>query len=135
MDAFRDTTVSIVNFVFKDYTNKQKRENVRFLHGMTVFLLGFFIIFAPSRSWQRILSFGLYILFIVLYIALGDCWVYHVEQEFFEVKEDGGVLTPLRDLLGLPDDEQTKKVFTSVGYFFVFLIGSCLMVRDSFGVY
>jgi hypothetical protein len=135
MDTFRDTTVSLVNTLFPGYTDKQKRDNVRFLHGMSVFALGMFFLFAPSRSWQRILAFLLYMIFIVLYIVLGDCWVYHVEQEFFHVEEDGGVLTPLRDLLGLPDDENTKRVFTSLGYFFVCFVGSCILIRDSFGIY
>jgi Ca2+/Na+ antiporter len=121
--------------VFSGYTNKQKRDNVRFIHGMTVFGLGMFFLFAPSRSWQRILAFSLYVVFILLYITLGDCWVYQVENEFFSEKNDDGVLGPLRTLLGLPDDENTKRVFTSVGYFFVCFIGSCILVRDSFGIY
>ena len=135
MDTLREATVSLANCVFSGYSNKQKRDNVRFIHGMTVFALGMFFLFSPSRSWQRILSFSLYLVFILLYVILGDCWVYHVENEFFSEENDGGVLTPLRNLLGLPDDENTKRVFTSVGYFFVCFIGSCIMIRDSFGIY
>ena len=135
MDTFRDISVSIVNVLFSGYTDRQKRDNVRFIHGMVVLALGMFFLFSPSRSWQRIVAFSIYMLFIVLYVVLGDCWMYHVEKEFFEVEEDGGVLAPLRDLLGLPDDENTKRVFTTLGYFFVCFIGSCLMIRDSFGIY
>lgn len=135
MDSFRDTTVAIANRLFSGYTDKQKRDNVRFIHGMTILFLSLFFLFAPSRSWARLVSFAIYMLFIILYIVLGDCWVYHVEKEFFEVEEDGGILAPLRDLLGLPHDPMTSRVFTSLGYFFAFFIGSCILLRDSFGIY
>lgn len=135
MDFLRDATVSIANILFAGYTDRQKRDNVRFIHGMIVFLLGMFFLFSPGRSWQRILAFSIYVVFIILYVALGDCWVYHVEKEFFVVEEDGGVLGPLRDLLGFPNDDNTQRIFSSIGYFFVCFIGSCLMIRDSFGVY
>ncbi len=135
MEALRDATISVANLVFQGYSNKQKRDNVRFLHSMTIFLLAMLFIFAPSRSWARILSFSLYILFIILYVTLGDCWVYVVENEFEKVENDGGILTPLRTLLGFPEDEYTQRIFTSLGYFFACFIGSCFMVRDSFGIY
>ena len=135
MDLLRDTTVAIANILFSGYTDKQKRDNVRFLHGMTILFLSLLFVFAPSRSWARLASFGLYMIFIILYIVLGECWVYLVEKEFLEVEEDGGILAPLRDLLGLPHDPMTSRVFTSLGYFFAFFIGSCLLLRDSFGIY
>lgn len=77
----------------------------------------------------------MYIVFIGLYITLGNCWVYEVENSFQEVEDDAGVLGPLRDLLGFPHDTETKRIFTSIGYFFVCLTGSLLLLRDSFGVY
>ena len=135
MEILREKTIHLVNIVFQNYTNTQKRNNVRFLHSTAVFLLALLFVFAPSRSWARILSYSLYLLFISLYCWLGNCWIYEVESSFLEVEEDPGVLGPLRDLLGVPHDTQTKRIFTSIGYFFVFLTGSMLLIRDCFGIY
>jgi hypothetical protein len=135
MDILKDATISIVDSFFPGYTPLQKRNNVRFLHGMTVFLMALFFIFAPARSYTRYGIFGLYCFFIFLYVTLGDCWVYHVEKEYFEVKNDAGVLAPLVDLLGLPNEPVVQDVITGVGYTFVALLSVCLLIRDSFGVY
>ena len=135
MEILKSATISIVDSFFPGYTNQQKRNNVRFIHGMTVFLLALLFIFSPSKSSIRYSIFGLYLLFIVLYISLGDCWVYKVEQEYFQTKNDAGVLEPLVHLLGLPNEPIVQEVITGVGYAFVMFLIVCLMIRDSFGIY
>lgn len=135
MEVLRDSTIQLTNTLFYGYNDTQKRNNVRFLHSTVVYSLAILFLFAPSRSWARILSYSLYILFIGLYIILGNCWVYEVENSFEKVEDDAGVLGPLRDLLGFPHDAQTKRIFTSLGYFFVCLTGTMLLLRDSFGIY
>jgi hypothetical protein len=135
MDILKDATIGIVDSFFPGYTPLQKRNNVRFIHAMTVFLMALFFIFAPARSYARYAIFGLYSLFIFLYVTLGDCWVYHVEQEYFKTENDAGVLAPLVDLLGLPNEPVVQDVITGVGYAFVGLLSFCIMIRDSFGVY
>jgi hypothetical protein len=135
MDILKEASIGIVDSFFPGYTPLQKRNNVRFLHGMTVFLMALFFIFAPARSYARYAIFGLYSLFIFLYVTLGDCWVYHVEQEYFKVEHDAGVLEPLVHLLGLPNEPVVHNVITGVGYAFVGFLSICLMIRDSFGVY
>jgi hypothetical protein len=135
MDILKDASIGIVDSFFPGYTPLQKRNNVRFLHAMTVFLMALLFIFAPARSYVRYGIFGLYCLFIFLYVTLGDCWVYHVEQEYFKTENDAGVLSPLVDLLGLPNEPVVQDVITGVGYSFVALLSVCLLIRDSFGVY
>jgi hypothetical protein len=135
MDIFKNATIHLVDTVLPGYSPQQKRNNVRFVHSMTVFLMALLFIFAPARSSLRYGIFGMYCFFIFLYIALGDCWVYHVEQEYFQVENDAGVLSPLVDLLGLPNEPIVQDVITGVGYAFVAFLTVCLLIRDSFGVY
>ena len=127
-------TLQLSNVVFDGYTPKQKRDNVRFLHGMTLFLLTILFIFSPSRSFARYFVLGLYIAFAALYKIYGSCWVSDVEKTYYN-KSYGAVLDPALSLLGIPRTKETREVVTGVGYLFSILLMSCLMIRDMFGVY
>ncbi len=127
-------TLKLSNVLFDGYTPKQKRDNVRFLHGMTLFLLTILFIFAPSRSFTRYLVLGLYIAFAMLYIIYGSCWVTDVESKLHNTSP-GAVLDPVLSLLGIPKTKETRQVVVGVGYLFSILLMSCLVIRDMFGVY
>ena len=127
-------TLKLSNVLFDGYTPKQKRDNVRFLHGMTLFMLTMLFIFAPSRSFARYLVLGLYIAFAILYIIYGSCWVTDVESKLHNTSP-GAVLDPVLSLLGIPKTKETRQVVVGVGYLFSILLMSCLVIRDMFGVY
>lgn len=127
-------TLKLSNVIFDGYTPRQKRDNVRFLHGMGLFLLTMLFIFAPSRSFARYFVLGLYIVFAVLYKAYGACWVTEVEKTHMNTSA-GAVLDPILALLGIPRTKESREVVTGVGYLFSILLMSCLMLRDMFGVY
>ena len=127
-------TLKLSNIVFDGYTPKQKRDNVRFLHGMTLFLLTMLFIFSPSRSFARYLVLGLYIAFAALYVIYGSCWVTDVESKLHNTTQ-GAVLDPVLSLLGIPKTKETRQVVVGVGYLFSILLMSCLAIRDMFGVY
>lgn len=128
------TTLKLSNTIFDGYTPKQKRDNVRFLHGMTLFLLTMLFIFAPSRSFARYLVLSLYLAFAGLYIMYGSCWVTDVESKLHDTSP-GAVLDPVLSLLGTPKTKETRQVVVGVGYIFSILLMFCLIIRDMFGVY
>jgi hypothetical protein len=134
MESMTVITLKLSNVLFDGYTPKQKRDNVRFLHGMTLFLLTMLFIFAPSRSFARYVVLGLYIVFAVLYKVYGACWVTEVEKAHRSTSV-GGVLDPALSLLGIPRTKESREVVTGVGYLFSILLMFCLTVRDMFGVY
>lgn len=134
MESMTVITLKLSNILFDGYTSKQKRDNVRFLHGMTLFLLTMLFIFAPSRSFARYLVLSLYILFAVLYRIYGACWVTEVEKAHHNTSV-GGVLDPALSLLGIPRTSQSREIVTGIGYLFSILLMFCLMIRDLFGVY
>ena len=127
-------TLKVSNVIFDGYTPRQKRDNVRFLHGMSLFLLTMLFIFAPSRSFARYFVLALYIVFAILYKIYGSCWVTEVEKAH-HTTSIGGVLDPALALLGIPRTKESREVVTGVGYLFSILLMSCLSIRDMFGVY
>lgn len=134
MEAMTNATFQLSEFLFAGYTPRQKRDNVRFIHGMILFLLTMLFIFAPSRSFARYLVLGLYISFAVLYYVYGSCWVSDVEAKLHNTS-NGGVLDPALSLLGIPRTKETRAVVTGTGYLFSILLMTCLIIRDMFGVY
>jgi hypothetical protein len=134
MESMTVITLKLSNVLFDGYTPKQKRDNVRFLHGMTLFLLTMLFIFAPSRSFARYLVLGLYIAFAMLYVVYGSCWVSDVESKLHNTAP-GAVLDPVLSLLGIAKTKETRQVVVGVGYIFSILLMSCLIIRDMFGVY
>jgi len=134
MESMTVITLKLSNVLFNGYTPKQKRDNVRFLHGMTLFLLTMLFIFAPSRSFARYFVLGLYIVFAVLYKIYGACWVSEVEKIHLNTSI-GGVMDPALSLLGIPKTKESREIVTGIGYLFSILLMSCLMLRDLFGVY
>jgi hypothetical protein len=134
MESMTVITLKLSNVLFNGYTPKQKRDNVRFLHGMTLFLLTMLFIFAPSRSFARYLVLGLYIAFAMLYVVYGSCWVSDVESRLHNTTP-GAVLDPVLSLLGIAKTKETRQVVVGVGYIFSILLMSCLIIRDMFGVY
>ena len=134
MDFMVKNTLALVNSVFQNHTSKQKRESVQFLHGLVVLFLLFIFIFSPSRSYIRIGAFSLYILFMVLYFILGDCWVSLVENELTK-ESTSGVLDNILSMLGVPKIKHTRIIVTGLSYLYAIFLMSCLMFRDVFGVY
>ena len=127
-------TLALVNSVFQNHTARQKRESVQFLHGLIVLLLLFIFIFSPSRSYIRISAFSLYILFMVLYFILGDCWVSLVENELTK-ESTSGVLDNILSMLGVPKNKHTRVIVTGLSYLYAIFLMGCIMFRDLFGVY
>ena len=127
-------TMLLVNLVFRNHTQLQKRESVQFLHGISVLVLLFIFIYSPSRSYIRFAVFTLYILFTVLYFILGDCWISQVENDLTD-ESNSGVLDNVLSVLGIPKNEYTRPMFTGVSYLYAIFLMSCLMFRDIFGVY
>lgn len=134
MEFMKTSTMLLVNLVFRNHTPIQKRESVQFLHGMTVLVLLFIFIYSPSKSYIRLIVFTLYILFMVLYFILGDCWVSQVENELTN-ESSSGVLDNVLSVLGIPKNEHTRPMFTGLSYLYAIFLMSCLMFRDIFGVY
>ena len=127
-------TMLLVNLVFRNHTPAQKRESVQFLHGITLLILLFIFIYSPSKSYTRVAVFVVYILFMVLYFILGDCWVSQVENELTN-ESNSGVLDNVLSILGIPKNEHTRPMFTGMSYLYAIFLMSCLIFRDMFGVY
>jgi hypothetical protein len=123
-----------IDIVFLNHTPKQKREALRFIHGMVLFCFALLFIFAPSRSFARYIVLTFYIGSGLLYYFLGDCWVSVVEREYHK-KGKSGVLDPVLTLLGYPITSEYQYMVTSVGYILSNFMLLCLMIRDLFGVY
>ena len=129
-------TRSAVDTVFSHCTPKQKRDNLKFIHGMGVLFLAIAFIFSPSRSFIRYGILGLYLTFASFYAILGDCWVSRVEQDLFKTKHDPpAVLDPILTLIGIPKNVESRETTTRIAYLFTIILLSCLMIRDIFGVY
>ena len=138
MGLLVDKTKDLAEFLFNGYTTKQKRDNIRFLHGMVLFCLVMVFIFSPSRSWARWIVIGFFALFITLYITLKECWISVVENEYGseEMKEDNeGVLIPMLNLTGHPITPETKTLVTSIAYIYTIGIMFLLTLRDCYGIY
>lgn len=134
MEFMKSWTHGLADIFFPHCTPKQKRDNIRFFHGMIIFGLAMMFIFAPSRSFARYLILVLYIVFALLYYFLGDCWVAVVEREVYK-KGNAAVLDSLLSLLGVPRNIYNQYMITGVAYVFSNLLLGCLMIRDMFGVY
>lgn len=124
----------IVNSVFQHHTQKQKRESIQFLHGLTVLILLFIFVYSPSCSYVRIIVFCTYISFMLLYFILGDCWVSQVENELTK-ESTSGVLDNILSMLGIPKNKHTRPMVTGLSYLYAIFLMACLMFRDLFGVY
>ena len=138
MGLLVDKTKDLAEFLFNGYTTKQKRDNIRFLHGMTLFCLVMLFIFSPSRSWARWIVIGCFGVFVTLYITLKDCWISLVENEYEseDTKEDNqGVLIPMLNLTGHPITDESKIMVTSISYFYTIAIMLLLTLRYCYGIY
>ena len=122
--------------IFSHCTPKEKRDNLRFIHGLVVLFLAITFIFSPSRSFIRYGILGLYIILASFYAILGSCWVSQVENDLFKTKHDPPtVIDPVLTLIGIPKTKETRETTTRIAYLFAIIILMCLMIRDVFGVY
>lgn len=129
-------TRSAIDIAFSHCTPKEKRDNLKFIHGLIVLFLAITFIFSPSRSFIRYFILGLYATFATFYAILGDCWVSRVEQELFKSKNDPpGVLDPILTLIGIPKNTESRETTTRIAYLFTIILLFCLTIRDLFGVY
>jgi hypothetical protein len=136
MDTLVSLTKEIFDFLFQGYTPKQKRDNLRFFHGLVVFSLVMIFIFSPSRSWARWIVIGFFALFITLYITLGNCWISLVETEYVsDNQDDEGVLIPILNLTGHPITDESKTLTTSIAYVYTISLMFLLTLRDCYGIY
>lgn len=136
MEFLVGSTKGLVEFVFDGYTPKQKRDNVRFLHGVIPVCLVLMFIFSPSRSYARLLVIGSFIVFTTLFFTLKDCWVSIVEIGYVEEeKNDIGVVGPLINLVGSDITKETRRLTTAIAYIYTFGLMTLLTVRDMYGVY
>ena len=129
-----NATFQLSEFLFVGYTPKQKRDNIRFVHGMTLIIFTLLFIFAPSRSFGRYLALSFFVTVAFLYKHYGSCWVSDVESKTYN-KSNTGVLDALLSLLGIAKTKESREIVTGVGYFFAIILMSCLAIRDMFGVY
>jgi len=134
MEYLKNGTLSLVNLVFQSHTQKQKRESIQFLHGLTILVLLFIFLFSPSCSYVRLTVFCIYISFMLLYFILGDCWVSQVENELSK-ESTSGILDNILSLLGIPKNKHTRSMVTGLSYLYAIFLMSCLMFRDLFGIY
>jgi hypothetical protein len=134
MEYLKNGTLSLVNLVFQSHTQKQKRESIQFLHGLTILVLLFIFLFSPSCSYVRLTVFCIYISFMLLYFILGDCWVSQVENELSK-ESTSGILDNILSLLGIPKNKYTRSMVTGLSYLYAIFLMSCLMFRDLFGIY
>lgn len=134
MEFMKWWTRGAVNLVFSNCSNKQKKDNLRFFHGMILFCFALIFIFSPSRSLPRYIALLFYIISGLLYYLLGDCWVSVVEKEFHS-KGKTGVLDPVLTLLGYPITTEYQYMITSVGYAMSIFTLLCLTLRDMYGIY
>lgn len=129
-------TRTATDSLFSHCTPKEKRDNLKFIHGMIVLFLAIIFIFSPSRSFTRYFILGLYVTFASLYATLGDCWVSRVEQDLFKTKNNPpGVLDPILTLIGIPKTVESRETTTRISYLFTIIILLCLTIRDVFGIY
>jgi len=136
MEFMKWWTRGLADFLFTHCTPKQKRDNVKFIHGMLVLLIAVAFIFSPSRSLFRYSMLGCYVFFATMYATFGDCWVSQVEREIFSTKSDPpGVLDPVITILGMPKNKDNREITTRASYFFTIIILLFLTVRDIIGVY
>ena len=136
MDFMKWWTHGLANFTFPHCTPKQKRDNVKFIHGLSVLFMASLFIFAPSRSFSRYFALAIYILFAGLYALFGDCWVSQVEKEIFSKSDNPpAVLDPIITLIGLPKNKETRELTTRISYFFMIVILAMLTIRDIIGYY
>lgn len=134
MEAMTNATFQLSEFLFEGYTPRQKRDNVRFVHGLTLVLFTLLFIFAPSRSVGRYLALTFFVVVAFLYKYYGSCWVTDVETKLYE-KSSGAILDPVLSLLGIPRTKESREIVVGVGYLFVIILMGCLAIRDMFGVY
>ncbi len=136
MEFLVGSTKGLVEFVFDGYTPKQKRDNVRFLHGVIPVCLVLMFIFSPSRSHARLFVIGCFVVFTTLFFTLKDCWVSLVETEYVEQENDDlGVVGPLINLVGSEITKESRKLTTAIAYIYTFALMTLLTVRDMYGVY
>lgn len=136
MEFMKWWTRSAIDIAFSHCTPKEKRDNLKFIHGMVVLFLAIVFIFSPSRSFTRYGILGLYVTFASLYATLGDCWVSRVEQDLFKTKRDPpGVLDPILTLIGIPKNTESRETTTRIAYLFTIILLLFLSIRDLFGVY
>ena len=136
MDFLVGATKGFVEFVFDGYTAKQKRDNVRFVHGMIPVCLVLMFIFSPSRSHARLFVIGCFVIFTTLFFTLKDCWVSLVETEYVDEEQDDlGVVGPLINLVGSEITKESRKLTTAIAYIYTFGLMTLLTVRDMYGVY
>lgn len=134
MEAMTNATFQLSEFLFEGYTPRQKRDNIRFVHGLTLIIFTLLFIFAPSRSFGRYLAFTFFVAVAFLYKYYGSCWVTDVEERSYN-KSSGAILDPVLSLIGIPRTKESREIVVGVGYLFVIILMSCLVVRDMFGVY
>lgn len=136
MEFMKWWTRGLADAVFLHCTPKQKRDNVKFIHGMAVLLIAVAFIFAPSRSLFRYAMLGIYIFAATMYATFGDCWISQVEKEIFSTKSDPpAVLDPIITLVGMPKTKENREITTRASYFFTIVILIFLSIRDIIGVY
>ena len=134
MEAMTNATFQLSEFLFEGYTPRQKHDNIRFVHGLTLIIFTLLFIFAPSRSFGRYLAFTFFVGVAFLYKYYGSCWVSDVEKRTYN-KSNGAILDPVLSLIGIPRTKESREIVVGVGYLFVIILMSCLVVRDMFGVY
>lgn len=136
MEFLVGATKGLVEFIFDGYTPQQKRDNVRFIHGLVPVCLVLMFIFSPSRSYARLLVIGCFVVFTTLFFTLKDCWVSLVEEDYIKQEEtDLGVVGPLINLVGGDVTRESRKLTTAIAYIYTFGLMALLTVRDMYGVY
>lgn len=136
MEFLVGATKGLVEFVFDGYTPQQKRDNIRFIHGVIPVCLVLMFIYSPSRSYARLFVIGCFVVFTTLFFVLKDCWVSLVETEYVEQEEtDIGVVGPLINLVGAQITKESRKLTTAIAYIYTFALMTLLTVRDMYGIY